>query len=93
MKQPPVTYDTVRPVALALPQVEERTSSRTPAVRVNRKPFVRRHQDWDKIVVKVPFGRRAALMTADPDLLHHRSRSPLPVDPGEPVPAASRWAA
>jgi hypothetical protein len=33
MKQPPVTYDTVRPVALALPQVEERTSSRTPAVK------------------------------------------------------------
>jgi hypothetical protein len=65
MKQQPVTYDTVRGVVLALAKGEEGTSYRTPALKVNGKLFVRRHQDLDKIVVKMPFDGREELMAAD----------------------------
>lgn len=66
MKRQPVTYDTVRRVALALPDVQEGTSYGTPALKVKGKLFVRLHQDLDKIVVKMPFDRREELMAADP---------------------------
>ena len=67
MKKQPVTYDTVRRVGLALSNVEEGTSYRTPALKVNGKLFVRLHQDLDKIVIKMPFDRREELMAADPE--------------------------
>lgn len=67
MKRHLVTYDTVRRVALALPDVQEGTSYRTPALKVKGKLFVRLHQDLDKIVVKMPFARREELMAADPE--------------------------
>ncbi len=67
VKKQAVTYDTVRRVALSLPNVEEGTSYRTPALKVNGKLFVRLHQDLDKIVVKMPFDRREELMAADPE--------------------------
>jgi len=61
-----VTYDVVRRLGLALPNVEEGTSYGTPALKVNGKLFVRLHQDLDKIVVKMPFDRREEMMEADP---------------------------
>ena len=61
-----VTYDTVRRLALALPNVEEATSYGTPALKVSGKLFVRLHQDLDKIVLKMPFDRREEMMAADP---------------------------
>lgn len=67
MKKQLVTYDTVRRVALALPNVEESTSYRTPALKIKGKLFVRLHQDLDKIVVKMPFDRREELIAADPE--------------------------
>jgi hypothetical protein len=67
MKKQLVTYDTVRRVALALPNVQEGTSYGTPALKVKGKLFVRLHQDLDKIVVRMPFDRREELMAGDPE--------------------------
>lgn len=61
-----VTYDTVRRLALTLPNVEESTSYGTPALKVGGKLFVRLHQDLDKIVLKMPFDRREEMMAEDP---------------------------
>ena len=63
----PVTDDTVRRLALALPNVEEGTSYGTPALKVNGKLFVRLHQDLDKIVLKMSFERGEEMMAADPE--------------------------
>ena len=63
-----VTYDTVRRLALALPNVEEGTSYGTPALKVGGQLFVRLHQDLDKIVLKMPFDRREEMMAADPQI-------------------------
>jgi hypothetical protein len=67
MKKQLVTYDAVRRVGLALPNVEESTSYGTPALKVKGKLFVRLHQDLDKIVVRMPFDRREELMAGDPE--------------------------
>jgi hypothetical protein len=61
-----LTYDTVRRMALKLPDAEESTSYGTPAVKVKGKLFLRLHQDLDKIVLAMPFDRREELMTEDP---------------------------
>ena len=66
MKQP-VTYDTVRRLALTLANVKEGTSYGTPALKVKGKLFVRLHQDLDKIVVRMPFDRREEMIAADPE--------------------------
>ena len=66
MKKLPVTYETVRRIGLALPDVEEGTSYGTPALKVHGKLFVRLHQDLDKIVLKMSFDRREEMMAADP---------------------------
>jgi hypothetical protein len=63
----PVTYDTIRRLALTLPNVQEGTSYGTPALKVNGKLMVRLHDDLDKIVVRMPFDRREEMMAADPD--------------------------
>ena len=67
MPKPRVTYDTIRRLALTLPEAQESTSYGTPAVKVKRQVFVRLHQDLDKIVLKMPFDRREELIAADPE--------------------------
>ena len=67
MKKQPVTYDTVRRLALTLANVKESTSYGTPALKVKGKLFVRLHQDLDKIVVRMPFDRREEMIAADPE--------------------------
>ena len=67
MRPHPVTYDTIRRLALTLPNVQESTSYGTPALKVNGKLMVRLHQDLDKIVLRMPFDRREEMMTADPE--------------------------
>lgn len=67
MKNLPVTYDTVRRLALALPNVEEGKSYGAPALKVNGKLFVRLRQDLDKIVLKMSFERGEEMMAADPE--------------------------
>ena len=65
-KVKPVTWDTVRQIALALPGVEEATSYRTTAFKVNRKLLARFHQDGESLVVKVEYAAREVLMGANP---------------------------
>ena len=62
-----VTYDTIRRLALTLPNVEEGTSYGNPALKTKGKPFVCLHKDADKLVVWMPFDRREELMAADPE--------------------------
>jgi hypothetical protein len=65
-KAKPVTFDTVRQLALALPGVEEKTSYGTTAFKVNGKLLARFHQDGESVVVKVEYAAREVLMGANP---------------------------
>ncbi len=67
MKDQPVTFQTVRELALALPEVEEGTSYGTPAFKVRGKLLVRLREDGETIVVKIDFDTREILMQADPE--------------------------
>jgi hypothetical protein len=60
-----VTFDVARRMALALDDVEEGTSYRTPAFKVGGVLFARLHQDGDALVVRTDFEQRAELMAAD----------------------------
>ena len=62
----PVTFETVRQLALALPGVTEGTSYRTTAFKVNGKLLARFHQDRESLVVKVEYAAREVLMGANP---------------------------
>jgi len=66
-KSKPVTFDTVRRIALTLPGAEESTSYGTPAFKVKGKLFARLHQDGESLVVGVGFDERAEMMEADPE--------------------------
>jgi hypothetical protein len=61
-----VTFDTVREIARGLPGAVEGTSYGTPAFRVGKSLFVRKHQDDDSLVVKIEHEQRAMRMKADP---------------------------
>ncbi len=62
----PVTFETVRAVALGFPGVEEGTAYGTPAFRA-RKPFLARlHGDGEALVLRVNPARHASLAEADP---------------------------
>ena len=65
-KREPVTYETVREIALALPGAEEGTSYGTPACKVKGKLFARLHQDAESLVIGVDFEQREILMAAAP---------------------------
>jgi hypothetical protein len=65
-KAEPVTFDTVRKLALALPGVEEGTSYGTTAFKVGGKLIARFHQDRDSVVVKVDYAAREVLMGVNP---------------------------
>ena len=66
-KSEPVTYETVRQIALTLPGAEEGTSYGTPACKVKGKLFARLHQDGESLVIGVDFEEREALMAAAPE--------------------------
>ena len=63
----PVVSDTVRQLALALPNVQERSSYGTLAFYVKRKLFARLLEDGDSVVVKIDPRDRELRMKADPD--------------------------
>ncbi|MGB0036258.1 MAG: MmcQ/YjbR family DNA-binding protein [Candidatus Acidiferrales bacterium] len=68
MKRPSkITYETVRQIGLALPNVEEGTSYGTPALKVKGKLFARLREDPDSLVIKMPFDQREELMAGDPE--------------------------
>jgi hypothetical protein len=62
-----MTYDSVRKLGLALPNVTEGTSYGTPALKVKGKLFVRLRPDLDAIVIAASFDRREQLMAGDPE--------------------------
>jgi len=66
----PVTFETVRQVALALPKVEEGTSYGTPAFRVAGKFLLRLREDGESLAVKIGFDERDLLMAADPETFY-----------------------
>lgn len=63
----PVTFDTVRELALALPGVVEGTSYGTPALRVKTKFLARLREDGDSVAFRVGFDERDMLMAAKPE--------------------------
>ncbi|MEK6287085.1 MAG: MmcQ/YjbR family DNA-binding protein [Acidobacteriota bacterium] len=65
-KGKPVTFDTVRQLALALPGVEEGTSYGTPAFKVGGKLLARFHQDGESLVLKTEYAAREVLIGANP---------------------------
>src|SRR4029077_11589368 len=88
----PLTFDDVRRIALALPEVEEGTSYGTPAFKVRGKFLSRLKEDGETLVVKVDFDERDILMAANPETFyitdHYRGYPVMlvrlaPVDPDE----------
>lgn len=62
-----IDLQTFREIAMALPEVEEKTSYGTPGYFVRKKLFARWHQDGDKLVVRVEDLARDAWFDTDPD--------------------------
>lgn len=67
---PPVSFETVRQLALALPEVEEGTSYGTPAFKVKGKTITRLREDGETLVVKIDFLKRDILMNAEPETFY-----------------------
>src|SRR6202011_4387347 len=61
-----VTFETVRELALALPEVEESTSYGTPAFKVRRKMFVRLREEG-VVVVMIDVADKEFLIRTRPD--------------------------
>ena len=68
-KGEPVTFETVRQLALALPGVEEGKSCGTAAFRVGGKFLVRLREE-DEIAIRVEFATREVLMGTDPETFY-----------------------
>lgn len=62
-----MTFDEVRAMALALPQVEEATSYESPAFRIRKRLIARLHDDGAALVVKVEPREREALLATRPE--------------------------
>jgi hypothetical protein len=63
----PVSFETVREMALALDNVKEGTSYGTPAFKVAGKLFARLHQDGESLVIRMDCNQREDLIALDPD--------------------------
>lgn len=71
----PVTFETARRIALALPGVEEGFSSGTPVFRAAKKFFSRRmKEDGGSLVVKVSFFERKYMLEAEPEVFYVTDR-------------------
>jgi len=66
----PVPFETVRQLALALPEAEEGTSYGTPAFKIRGKLFARLREDGETLVLKISFDTREILMKADPEIFY-----------------------
>ena len=62
-----VIFDTVRDIALALPEAEAGTSYGTPAFKVRGKLFARLREEGDVLAVKAEIGHREALIASRPE--------------------------
>jgi hypothetical protein len=65
-----ISFDTVREIGLALPDVEEGATYGSPALKVRGKMFAcipsHRSAEPDSLVVRIDFDRREELIAADP---------------------------
>ncbi len=73
-KSKPVSFETARQLALALPEVVEGTSYGTPAFKVGGKVkgklIARLREDGDSLVVKIDFLKRDILISAEPETFY-----------------------
>jgi hypothetical protein len=66
-----MTYDEVREIALAWPEVEDGTSYGTPALKVRKKLLVRLKEDADSLVMPgVPQDERDMLVESAPKVFY-----------------------
>jgi len=69
-----IDFDTVRSIALGMPDVEDSTIYRSPALKVRGKLLacipVNKSAEPDSIAVRIDFARRAELITAAPDVFY-----------------------
>jgi hypothetical protein len=66
-----MTFDEVRQIALAWPEVEEGTSYGTPALKVRKKLLVRLREDGDSLVMPgVPQDERDMLVERAPQVFY-----------------------
>ena len=66
-----MTFDDVRTIALAWPEVEDGTSYGTPALKVRKKMLVRLKEDGDSLVIPgVPPEERDMLMSSQPRVFY-----------------------
>jgi hypothetical protein len=70
MSEGPVTIETVRRMAMALPGVEEGTSYGTPAFIVRQKRFARVKEDGESLVMRVNLFERDLLLEHEPDVFY-----------------------
>jgi hypothetical protein len=72
--------ETVRQLALAMPDTVERPSYGTPGFFVKKKLFARLLEDGDSVVIKIDFDQRELLMQAKPQtyfITEHYRNYPL----------------
>jgi hypothetical protein len=66
-----MTFDDVRKLALAWPEVEDGTSYGTSALKVRKKMLVRLKEDGDSLVMpNVPLDERAMLVEKEPKVFY-----------------------
>ncbi len=66
-----MTFDDVRKIALAWPEVEDGTSYATPALKVRKKLLVRLREDGDSLVMPgVPPEERDMLVASQPKVFY-----------------------
>jgi hypothetical protein len=65
-----ITFDTVRQIGLALPDVQEGTVYRSPALKVRGRMFaciaIHRSAEPDSLAIRMDFTQRDELIAADP---------------------------
>jgi hypothetical protein len=66
-----MTFDDVRKIALAWPEVEDGSSYGTPALKVRKKMLVRLKEDGDSLVMPgVPIDERDMLVESQPKVFY-----------------------
>ena len=66
-----MTFDDIRKLALAWPEVEDGSSYGTPALKVRKKMLVRLKEDGDSLVMPdVPQDERAMLIEKEPKVFY-----------------------
>jgi len=66
-----MTFDDIRKLALAWPEVEDSSSYGTPALKVRKKMLVRLKEDGDSLVMPdVPQDERAMLVEKEPKVFY-----------------------